>query len=666
MANRLEKEELTFNANAFATSPLALESSTSNSAVTPDLRVPVDLSLSRASSAPGSTGATYELGTLPSYPPYPPIQRNNESVTPSAPTDVFRFRITGTRSINLNLHNISWRDDADLYLYRDSNSNGLLDATDALIQRPYLGGNADEAINVRARAGTYFAKVERYPWGSSGNVYYDLHLSATPTSGGTSQRASNLLPLETNIGTLNGTKTFSGSIGNTNTSEIYYFRLGSNSNFNLTLTGLSKDADVRLIKDVNGNRIIDSGDVFNSSIQGSNNSEWISRYLGAGNYFVQVYQYSNNTNYNLSVSTGDWYSQHLSDPGIIGLARQFARDGQLSRNETIAILRDTKDYGSVSTTELRDLRTLVVGLPDAPRPVSMPRHVYNLSYKVVNLYDPNIRSGIGNLVGNDPVTRMENLIGKHFYGTYRPAAASGTVYRYASGSLFRTQPGTSTPVSHLDINQGNLGDCYFLAALAGTAFRSPSTISDPTNGMFIDNGDNTYTVRFYNNGVADYVTVDRYLPVNENTGRFVYANRDRDGGLHYNDSRNELWVALAEKAYAQMNEAGWTGHGTANSYAAISGGWPDTAVEHITARNTVRDLSLTNSDRTAVINAFNAGRIVFLNWASHALTLVGYNSTTQRFTIHNPWGNHYELSWQQILNGGNGSERYTDWSYTTT
>jgi hypothetical protein len=62
-------------------------------------------------------------------------------------------------------------------------------------------------------------------------------------------------------------------------------------------------------------------------------------------------------------------------------------------------------------------------------------------------------------------------------------------------------------LSYQDVNQGNLGDCYLLASLAGTAYRTPSTIQN----MFTDNGDGTFTVRFLRNGVANYVTVDRLL-----------------------------------------------------------------------------------------------------------------------------------------------------------
>ncbi|HAX77145.1 MAG TPA: hypothetical protein DCY88_15250 [Cyanobacteria bacterium UBA11372] len=577
---------------------------------------------------PGSTPATaYNVGTLTATP-----RVLTDSVT-STDIDYYKFTLSAASNFNLSMTGMSA--DADVQLFASNGTTQLNYSTRA--------GSADEAINHTLGAGTYYVKV--YPY-QGANTAYTLRLSATSPSPTSSP--SNLLPTETNIGTLIGTRIFSDSVSNTDTADVYRFSLSATRNINLTLAGLGADADVRLIRDVNNNGIVDTGDELNRSQISGTPAEWISRSLGAGNYFVQVYQYSGNTNYYLSLSTGDWYSQNLSDPGIIGLGRQFAADGQLNRNDMMAILRDTKDGSVIDTTELTDLRKFVAG-----RRSLMPDYVFNLSNKIVNPYDPNIRSGIGNLVGNDAATKMENLIGKHFLGTYRPTAASGTTYRSASGSLFQNG------ISYQDIDQGSLGDCYYLAALAGTALRTPSTIQS----MFTDNGDNTYTVRFYNNGVADYVTVDRYLPTDA-AGKFVYANRD--SGKLYNNTSNELWVALAEKAYAQMNEAGWTGHGTTNSYAAIANGWPDDAVRQITARNTVRDLSLTDSDRTAVINAFNNGRIVFLNWAAHALTLVGYNSTTQRFTIHNPWGHTDEFTWSEIINGKPGEERFTDWSYTTT
>ncbi|MEM8780403.1 MAG: C2 family cysteine protease [Cyanobacteria bacterium P01_G01_bin.49] len=99
--------------------------------------------------------------------------------------------------------------------------------------------------------------------------------------------------------------------------------------------------------------------------------------------------------------------------------------------------------------------------------------------------------------------------------------------------------------------------------------------------MFTDNGDGTFTVKFYKNGVADYVTVDRKLPT-DSYGNSVYGNV----GGHYNSSNNELWVALAEKAYAQLNESNWIGQDGTNSYQGTSGGWPKDSINHITGIDT--------------------------------------------------------------------------------
>ena len=97
--------------------------------------------------------------------------------------------------------------------------------------------------------------------------------------------------------------------------------------------------------------------------------------------------------------------------------------------------------------------------------------------------------------------------------------------------------------------------------------------------MFIDNGDGTFTVRFYDERRAwsQYVTVDRYLPTWDRRDRlFASFGTDND------DATNELWVALAEKAYAQLNESGWIGQDGTNSYQGIAGGWSANSMAHIT------------------------------------------------------------------------------------
>ncbi len=212
--------------------------------------------------------------------------------------DLYTFSISETSSINLNLHHISVGDDADLSLYQDSNGNGLFDENDELLASSDLGGDADESINYLADPGDYIAVVKRYDLGSQGHLDYELDLSATSTLPLPDQ-APNLLSREVNLGILSGETTSLDWVGNTDTSDTYAFSLGEGG-VNISLSELSSDADMRLIEDYNGNNIIDLDEVLASSINGGSESESISGIEDPGDYFLQVYQYSGDTNYQLT------------------------------------------------------------------------------------------------------------------------------------------------------------------------------------------------------------------------------------------------------------------------------------------------------------------------------------------------------------------------------
>ena len=128
-------------------------------------------------------------------------------------------------------------------------------------------------------------------------------------------------------------------------------------------------------------------------------------------------------------------------------------------------------------------------------------------------------------------------------------------------------------VYYTDVVQGDVGDCYFMANLAGVARTDPQAIMN----MFTDNGDGTYTVRLFLKGQADYVTVDRDLPVNVN-GQFVFANSGRLAA----STTNVLWVALAEKAYVEFNASGTIAQDGTNTYQGIAGGYANIAYAQIT------------------------------------------------------------------------------------
>jgi hypothetical protein len=359
-----------------------------------------------------------------------------------------------------------------------------------------------------------------------------------------------------------------------------------------------------------------------------------------------------------SQSTGatNWFDSNIIDAALRSLGKTLFADGKLDRNDMIALLRNAEDGNSVDATEFADLKKIVgnntlFGTFD---------YVWKLSSYIVSGNVANAKyqgQTLGNLVAGSTTAQLEKLIGKWFLGLDRPTA--GGTYRQFSGTLF---VGGAT---YSDIKQGYLGDCYFMASLGETALKNPSAI----NNMFVVNGDGTYTVRFYNNGKAEYVTVDSYLPTN-GSGQSIYANL----GAMYTNTNNELWTALAEKAYVQINEMGWLRSGLQgngqNSYSAIEGGYIFAALGQITGQGTSPFTSTSLSTSfTTFVTAYNAGKSIgFASRSSpasssvvgnHAYAVVGYNATNQTVTLFNPWGTSYGLvtmTWSQIQ----GSFSYFD------
>ncbi|GAB4194212.1 MAG: hypothetical protein Fur006_39780 [Coleofasciculaceae cyanobacterium] len=450
------------------------------------------------------------------------------------------------------------------------------------------------------------------------------------------------------VGTLTTSIARSGHIGGNesygkDTRDYWKFSVNNDFEVNLSLTGLSANAGLALYNS--------AGKLLTWSNKGSDNSESISHWLGKGDYYALVYSegdWGGSTSYNLGFQAGTTLSSLITDYTVYQAVSSRIGDGYIDRNDMIAILRSTKD-GSVTNEEINDLRDILNDSKD----FGIADYVQNLANKVVNGNVANQKykgAALGNLFAGSSATHIESLVDKWFLGGDRPVAKSSSgnttySYQYTSGSLFQNG------ISYQDIDQGGVGDCYFVASLAGTAFRSPDTIRD----MFIDNNDGTFTVRFYNGDKTDYVTVDRYLPTTA-AGNAAFAGW---GGGSYNESNNELWVALAEKAYAQINESAWIGQDNTNSYQGIAYGTLK-AISHITGLDNSGYKSLGAGDFNSVVNAFNTGKIIYLSDGGHAYTLVGYNATTQMFKVYNPYGSTQDMTWTALDN------KFVRWGHSTT
>jgi hypothetical protein len=345
----------------------------------------------------------------------------------------------------------------------------------------------------------------------------------------------------------------------------------------------------------------------------------------------------------------NWFTTNVQDAALSALGSSLYIDGLIDRGDVIALLQNAGDDDVVDATELADLQQIV----NNSTLFGTLGYVERLTEYVVlgsnanGMYQGQI---LGNLAAGSSTAQLTNLVNKWFLGLDRPTA-SGT-YRQIAGQLFVDGP------SNTDVRQGQVGDCYLVASLAEAALVDPAIITS----MFIVNGDGTYTVTFYNYGQAEYVTVDSFLSTN-GSGNLIFAGR----GQHYLDAGNELWVALAEKAYVQANQFGWIrpglpGNGQ-NAYSAIDGGYIATALGHVSGQTTIAFASAsTAANFTTMVNAFDAGELVAFASKSttapgsgivgaHAYAVVGYDLTAQTVTLYNPWGPEYgllTLTWAEI------------------
>jgi hypothetical protein len=149
------------------------------------------------------------------------------------------------------------------------------------------------------------------------------------------------------------------------------------------------------------------------------------------------------------------------------------------------------------------------------------------------------------------------------------------------------------------------------------------------------------------------VTVNRRLPTLAN-GTLAYSGL----GLNVSSSSTSLWVALAEKAYAQWNETGNAGRNGTNTYAGIEGGWMSNVNAQVLGYSSSNH-SVASTTKQQLINFLGSGKAVTIGtnssvasgWVGgHAYIINSYNAGTDTFDVYNPWGfNHAgSVSWAQI------------------
>jgi hypothetical protein len=270
----------------------------------------------------------------------------------------------------------------------------------------------------------------------------------------------------------------------------------------------------------------------------------------------------------------------------------YQRDGLLSRNDLIQILHDsTGNYTYVLPNVVGSLQTLV----DNASTVGMPDYVRVLTAKTI--------AGVAEMgLGTAAAQTLGINVNNYFLGKVHPAAAGNNYYDYSTTHPAKTLLwNASTGPSYQDVIDGSDDpNLSFIESLGAIARRNPGDIEQ----MFIDNGDYTYTVRIYNGGKPDYVTVDECLP--ETT--FLFSPQVAP----------YLWAGLAEKAYVQETTMDYTTapglKGGANYSASVQDG---AAIAWSAFTGTA--ITPYRLDAGAIATAFKQGNYVVLQGNGNAL-----------------------------------------------
>lgn len=392
--------------------------------------------------------------------------------------------------------------------------------------------------------------------------------------------------------------------------------------------------------------------------------------LGAGNYKLCAIAYDKSGSASLNslsqdfsiLRTKDWFDFNIKDTNVANLARNAAADRDLSRNDLLSIFRDIQDGGIIDSIELGDIKTLVQNATGAL--FSMQDHIRYLANKVVSETVANMQAAIFDY----------GVMGKWFLGTIAPREdfydeydkkAYTFKYERFNGSLF----GSSNQAKISGIDQQMFGNCVLFASLGSTFSRQSNEWgagSSTINSMFINNGDDTYTVRFFNinnNLQAEWVTVDNRLPT---VNGQIFGASNRDG----------LYVPIIEKAYAQWRE--WSI--TTKELRYGKSGWNITGNGDFITEGLQRIVGRSAQSYTTPINnangytfeiiqqALSQGKAVSSGSAAkssaylvdgHAYSVTNaYLSSTgeRRVVVYNPWGidvNDYYMSLGKVVQGNN-------------
>lgn len=335
---------------------------------------------------------------------------NQEFVGTTDAADIYKFTLTDIANLQARVSGTSARTQLELIV--DSNSNGLIDNGEILASDTGSFSSFLSNATQDLPPGAYFVRVA--PSSTTTSTQYQIDLVASPFGGNISPEPGNTLPVARDLGTFSGTFSAKEYVGTVDSSDVYKFTLSDIANLQVNVKGLSATAGVRLIRDINGNGLIDSGEIigsdnsFSSTFQSS-----ITRDVPAGTYFISVDPRSSNgsTRYEMNLVATPFGGNQPVDPGnTLPTARDLGvLSGTFSAKEYVGVL-DSDDFYKFTVNNPANLQAKVTGSSE------------NLRLQLIRDTNSN------GLIDNGEIIDSDTNFGSTFVSQVTEALASGSYF----------------------------------------------------------------------------------------------------------------------------------------------------------------------------------------------------------------------------------------------
>ncbi|MFN8578677.1 MAG: C2 family cysteine protease [Candidatus Sericytochromatia bacterium] len=246
--------------------------------------------------------------------------------------------------------------------------------------------------------------------------------------------------------------------------------------------------------------------------------------------------------------------------------------------------------------------------------------------------DNNKEDKKSNISFNSDSNSVSNVLSKDFTQIFKiPETTNSNVVstnKISTKYDSRIFPNGVKGINPSDIQQNQIGDCYFLSSLASLAKQRPQDIIK----MIKDNGDGTCNVKFPGRSGAIKVKIPTDDEINKSSG----AGKGDNGSI---------WVAILEKAYIQDHTFG-------KKQVELSGMNIRKGISDVTGNSTDIDTITRfsiDSIKDKIENKISQGKIIVASTfgygdasknisSKHVYSVLGYDRNTDLITVRNPWG----------------------------